>query len=87
MVERYEEGIALSQDEQRHPNSKLFANLAEVSGLGLLGKENEAADALDRLQQIQPDISLCFIEQSIPIAKSDARDRFLHGLASAGMPR
>jgi adenylate cyclase len=87
MVERYEEGIALSQEAQRHPDSKLFANLAEVSGLGLLGKENEAADALDRLQQIQPDISLCFIEQSIPIAKSDARDRFLHGLASAGMPR
>ncbi len=87
MVERYEEGIALSQEAQRHPDSKLFANLAEVSGLGLLGKENEAADALDRLQQIQPDISLCFIEQSIPIAKSDARDRFLHGLVSAGMPR
>ena len=39
MVERYEEGIALSQEAQRHPDSKLFANLAEVSGLGLLGKE------------------------------------------------
>jgi adenylate cyclase len=86
MVERYEEGIALSQEAQRHPDSKLFANLAEVSGLGLLGKEIEATDALDRLQQIQPDISISFIEQSLPIAKSDARDRFLHGLASAGMP-
>jgi adenylate cyclase len=87
MVERYEEGIALSQESQRHNDSHLFGFLAEVSGLGMLGKEKEAADALQRLKKVEPDISTGFVEQSLPMAASEVRDRFLQGLVSAGMDR
>ena len=85
MAERYEEGIALSQEAQRNNNSHLFAYLAEVSGLGILGKEQESANALERLKKVEPDISVGFVEQSLPMATSDAKDRFLQGLKLAGM--
>jgi TolB-like protein/class 3 adenylate cyclase len=85
MVERYEEGVALSKEAQRNHGSHLFGYLAEVSGLGILGKEKESADALERLKKVQPDISVGFIEQSLPMAMSEAKDRFLQGLELAGM--
>ena len=85
MVERYKEGISLSQEAQRNHDSTMFEYLGEVSGLGMLGKKKEAADALERLKKVQPNVSINFIEQSMPIADSDARDRFLQGLELAGL--
>jgi TolB-like protein/cytochrome c-type biogenesis protein CcmH/NrfG len=85
MVERYKEGISLSQEAQRNHDSTMFEYLGEVSGLGMLGKKNEAADALERLKKAQPNVSISFIEQAIPITNSDAKDRFLQGLELAGL--
>ena len=85
MLERYEEGIALSQEAQRIHGKHLFGYLAEISGLGMLGKTNEATEALVRLEKVQPDISISFVAESLPIVKSDAREHFLHGLELAGM--
>ena len=85
MAERYEEGIAISQEAQRNNDSHLFVYLGEVSGLANLGREKESADALGRLRKVQPDISIGLIEESLPMATSDARDRFLQGLQLAGM--
>ncbi len=85
MDERYEEGVAVSQESQRIHDAHLFGFLAEVSGLGLLGKEKEAEEALQRLRSVQPDISISFIERSIPIVKSEAGDRLFRGLGLAGM--
>ncbi len=85
MVERYREGISLSQEAQRNHDSTMFEYLGEVSGLGMLGKKNEAADALERLKKVQPSVSINFIEQALPISNSDARDRFLQGLELAGL--
>ena len=75
----------MSQEAQRNNNSHLFAYLAEVSGLGILGKEQESANALERLKKVEPDISVGFVEQSLPMATSDAKDRFLQGLKLADM--
>jgi len=85
MDERYEEGIAVSQESQRNHDSHLFGYLAEVSGLGLLGKVKEAEEALQRLRRVQPDISISFVERSLPIVKSEAGGRFFRGLELAGM--
>ena len=38
MLGREEEGVATSREAQRHSDRHLFAYLAEVSGLGLLGR-------------------------------------------------
>jgi adenylate cyclase len=85
MLERYEEGIALSQEAQSSNDSHLFGYLAEVSGLGNSGRAAEAADALNRLRKVQPDISIEFVEQSLPMATSEGKSRFLRGLELAGM--
>jgi len=85
MVEQYEQGVALSQDAQRNHGSHLFGYLAEVSGLGLLGKKKEAEEALQRLKTVQPEISISFLKESLPMVKSETGDRFLHGLELAGM--
>ena len=85
MVERYEEGVLLSQEAQRNHGLHLFGYLGEVSGLGLMGKKPEAEKALQRLRNVQPDISIQFLEESLPIVESEARERFLNGLVLAGM--
>jgi adenylate cyclase len=85
MVERFKEGISISQEAQRNHDSTMFEYLGELSGLGMLGKKKEAADALERLKKVQPNVSISFIVQSMPIADSDARDRFLQGLELAGL--
>ena len=63
----------------------MFEYLAEISGLGMLGKKNEATEALERLKKVQPDISISFVAESMPIVESEVRDHFLHGLEIAGM--
>ena len=85
MQERFEEGIACSRDAQRHNDTHLFSYLAEVSGLGNLGKAGEAGEALARLMRVQPDFSTGFLEQSLPMSASAARDRFVKGLKLAGL--
>ena len=85
MVERYEEAVTLSREAQRNNDAHLFGYLAEVGGLAMLGREEEAAQALTRLRKVQPVISIAFVEQSLPMAESDGKHRFLRGLALAGM--
>ncbi len=79
------EGVETSREAQRHSDHHLFAYLAEVSGLGLLARVDEAADALLRLRRVQPDISLEFLQRSLPMAESDSKRQFLQGLALAGL--
>ncbi|TNF86102.1 MAG: adenylate/guanylate cyclase domain-containing protein [Gammaproteobacteria bacterium] len=85
MDERYEEGIAISRQAQQLNDSQLFTYLAEVSGLGMLGQAQEAENALQRLRLVEPEISMEFIERSLPMTDSEAKDRFLRGLKLAGV--
>ena len=85
MDERYDEGIACSQKAQQLNDSQVFSYLAEISGRGNLGQPAEAAAAIDRARIAQPDLSITFLEQSLPISESVARDRFIQGLQAAGL--
>ncbi len=85
MTGREEEGVATSREAQQHSNHHLFSYLAEVSGLGLLQRDDEAADALARLRRVQPDVSLEFLQRSLPMVEADSKHRFLQGLALAGL--
>jgi TolB-like protein len=87
MAERFMEGISVSQEAQRNHDSTMFEYLGEVSGLGMLGKNEAAANALERLKKVKPNVSISFIKQAIPMADSDAKDRFLQGLELAGLSR
>jgi TolB-like protein/cytochrome c-type biogenesis protein CcmH/NrfG len=50
-----------------------------------IARAEEAANALERLRKVEPEISLGFIERSLPMPASEAKDRFLQGLELAGM--
>ncbi|MDJ0778780.1 MAG: tetratricopeptide repeat protein [Gammaproteobacteria bacterium] len=82
---REQEGVAISREAQGYSDHHLFAYLAEVSGLGLLGRVDEAEIALMRLRGVQADISLEFLQRSLPMAESEAKRRFLRGLELAGL--
>ena len=86
----YEEGIAISRDAQRAQGSEklrsyVFSHLGEVSGLGLLGRREEAEDAIRRLRIFQSDITLASIDEAIPVVESEGKRRLFEGLKLAGL--
>ena len=86
----YEEGVAISRDAQSKQGSEkqrsyVFSHLGEVSGLGLLGKQDEAEDAVRRLRIFQSDITLASIDEAIPMVESKGKQRLFEGLKLAGL--
>jgi TolB-like protein len=86
LLGRFEEAIALSQRSQRHANSAIFSHLAEISALGHLGRSDEARDAIRRARQKMPDVSVAYVDQTLPITDRRCRQAFLDGLRKAGLP-
>ena len=86
MLRRYEGAIECSRRAQRQSNAGTFAYVAEISALGLLGLETEARDAVKRLLQHKPDVSIGFFRRVLPVTDEASREHFFGGLASAGLP-
>ncbi len=86
LLGRFEEAIALSQRSQRHATSPIFSHLAEISALGHLGRSDEAHDAIRRARQKKPDVSIAYVDQTLPITDPRCRQTFLDGLRKAGLP-
>jgi adenylate cyclase len=57
----------------------LCASLAQA------GQANEAASAMMTLRQLQPDVSLAWVPQSVPYTMRPMA-HFLDGLRKAGLP-
>ena len=90
MVGDYEEGIAFSREAQKEhgtlkQRSIIFSHLGEVSGLGLLEKSDEAAEALHRLKAVFPEITQKAIQEAIPMVESEGKQRLFEGLKLAGL--
>ena len=86
MLCRYEEGLDWAQRAQRQPNTALWAFLPEASALALLDRTDEAKAALERARQLQRDVSVRFVDHTMPITDTDYRELFVGGLIKAGMP-
>ena len=86
MLRRYEEGLDWALRAQRQPNTALWAFLPEASALALLERTDEAHAALDRAQQLQRDVSVAFVNRTLPITDPGYRELFIGGLLKAGMP-
>lgn len=86
MQEKYEQAIVTSRRSQNFPITGIWAYLGELSSLGVLERENEAKEVLNRALQIQPDISLSFIKQALPITHIPSRKHFFGALLKAGVP-
>jgi TolB-like protein len=84
-LERYEEAIAVCRATTAiHPNHAGAWRLMTVS-LGLLGKIDEARNALAHTQMLQPDLSSAHVESNTVYANPADRSRFIEGLRKAGL--
>ena len=86
LLGRYEEGLDWARRALQHPNTALFASVAEMAALGHLGREDGAAEALERARRFKPDVTTGFVLEVLPITDSDYRARFTDGLHKAGLP-
>ena len=86
MLGRYQEGLDWARKAQRQPNSALWAFMPEVSALARLDRLDEARAAFDRARALQPDVSVRFVNNVLPITDPAYHDVFVGGLIKAGMP-
>jgi TolB-like protein len=84
-LERYEEAITVCRaTSELHPNHAGAWRLMTVS-LGLLGRIEEARQALAHTLVLQPDLSGDHVEKNTVFANPSDRSRFLLGLRNAGL--
>jgi hypothetical protein len=60
--------------------------MPEVSALARLDRLDEARAAFDRARALQPDVSVRFVNNVLPITEPAYHDVFVGGLIKAGMP-
>jgi TolB-like protein len=84
-LERYEEAISVCRSTVAlHPHHAGAWRLMTVS-LGMLGKIDEAKEALVRTLTMQPDLSSAHVANDTVYSDPDVRARFLEGLRKAGL--
>ena len=82
---QYEETIAVCRSlTALHPHHAGAWRLMTVS-LGLLGKIDEAGEALSRTLALQPDLSSAHVVHDTVFVNPNDRARFLLGLQNAGL--
>ena len=82
---RYEETIEVCRETATlHPNHAGAWRLMTVS-LALLGRQDEAREALERTLALQPDLKMSHVEHNTVYADPADRARFLEGLRKAGL--
>jgi len=84
-LEQYGETITVCRSmAARHPYHAGARRLMTVS-LGMLGKIDEARDALAQTLKLQPDLSIDHVENNTVYTNVSDRSRFLRGLQKAGL--
>ena len=86
MLGRYDESLQCAHRSQQYPISAIWAYMGELATLGATGKQQEAGEALVRARVLQPDLSMSFIRQALPITHQPSADLFYQSLAKAGVP-
>jgi Flp pilus assembly protein TadD len=82
----YEAMVAEAKEGARQRPDGVGAYRVLVVGCAHLGRLDEARAAAERLKELQPGITLGWVERHIPIANPDDRARYVEGLRKAGLP-
>ncbi len=85
-VHRHEEAVRWARESLRQPNVQWSRWVFLIAALGHLGRTEEAAQAIDALHRLNPNLGPAFIESYWPIVDAAALDHLLDGLRKAGMP-
>lgn len=81
----YDEAIRLAHEALRQRSDFVGAHRVLTSAAGMAGRTALAAAALEDLRRAQPNISLAWIAQFMPIRHSADRDHYLEGFRRAGL--
>jgi adenylate cyclase len=75
---KYTYGVAQQRPEHFGAHRQLCASLAQA------GRMEEARATLERLKQLQPNVSLCWVNENLPLTP-EAMQRYLDGFRKAGL--
>jgi TolB-like protein/Flp pilus assembly protein TadD len=81
---RYNEAVGFSRKAMQLRHGMTGAHRIYIASLAQAGQLAEARAALEKLKQIQPDISIAWIEKHVPYTPGPMR-HFLEGMHKAGL--
>jgi tetratricopeptide (TPR) repeat protein len=81
----YEEAMRLSRDGIRQRGDFVGAHRVLTAAAGMAGRHDVARAALQELRRAQPNISLAWIANHMPIKLDADREHYLEGFRRAGL--
>jgi TolB-like protein len=81
----YDEAIRLAREGIRQRSDFVGAHRVLAAAAGMAGKNEFAAAALQELRRVQPNISLAWIADQMPIMHEAGREHYLEGFRRAGL--
>ena len=89
LLQQYEAAVDWARraiHEPRAAGSGYWSYAVLASALGNLGQIAEAREAIDEALRRKPDLSLAYVETTLPTKQPGGLDTFLDGLRKAGLP-
>ena len=84
---RYEAAVELARRTIRIPRATgYWPHAMLASALGNLGQIDEARAAVDAALEQKPDLSLAYLERTLPTKEPGGLEPYLDGLRKAGLP-
>jgi tetratricopeptide (TPR) repeat protein len=81
----YDEAMRLARDGIRHRGDFVGAHRVLTAAAGMTGQYDIAKSALQDLRRVQPNISLAWIKNQMPIKQDAEREHYLEGFRRAGL--
>ncbi len=81
----YDAAIQLARESLRLRSDFVGAHRVLTAAAGMLGNRELAASALEGLRRAQPNVSLAWITNELPMQRAEDREHYLEGLRRAGM--
>jgi hypothetical protein len=81
----YAEAMRLSREGIRQRSDFVGAHRVLTAAAGMAGKEDVAKVALLELRRAQPNISLAWIANQMPMKRESDREHYLEGFRRAGL--
>jgi tetratricopeptide (TPR) repeat protein len=81
----YDEAMRLAREAIRQRGDFVGAHRVLTAAGGMTGQAEVAAEALQRLRRVQPNISLAWITTHMPIRRDEDREHYLYGFRRAGL--
>ena len=83
---RYEEAANRADLAMREQTRNVTALRCKIASLGLLGRADEAREAVRALVVVQPDATVSKLKSIMPMRRPEDMARYLDGLRKAGVP-